>query len=274
MKKLFLILTVLCESVSISAQKILFEYKNGNIQPSEQSYIYAAESVYGKIDEAIQHPAVKYPFWIDKEITHNSADYKMIDSTSLITDDCYLYEIKFFQHKNEDESDLETWGKDNIFSRLEIVCKTPAFNDNGKPIKKTNGKIEYSIEDEPFVFYNDGLWFRFYYFCLAPYSDSPKTVEDPTKAFFKKVRLTKDCYAITLRGYRDSIDGTGLSVFVLYKGKAQLVYYNSSIDVNEIKEEGDKTTFVLQTPKYDDNGKIIPVISKMTFANGMISLEE
>ena len=76
MKKLFLILTVLCESVSISAQKNLFEYKNGNIQPSEQSYMYAEESVYGKIDEAIQHPAVKYPFWIDKEITHNSADYK------------------------------------------------------------------------------------------------------------------------------------------------------------------------------------------------------
>ena len=86
--------------------------------------------------------------------------------------------------------------------------------------------------------------------------------------------MSKDCYAIALRGQRDAIDGPGLTIFVLYKGKAQLVYLNYAIDINEIKEEGDKTTFVLQTPKYDDNGKIIPVVSKMTFANGMISLEE
>ena len=263
MKKLFLILTVFCESVSISAQKNLFEYKNGNIQPSEQLYMYAAESVYGKIDEAIQHPAVKYPFWIDKEITHNSADYKMIDSTSIITDDCYLYEIKFFQHKNED---VESFEGGKIFTRLNIDCKVP--------IRENNGKVTYKTDVEPFVFYNDNMWFQFNYFVFGAYTANTNYDNRFAKDICKKIKLSKDCYAIALRGQRDAIDGPGLTIFVLYKGKAQLVYLNYAIDINEIKEEGDKTTFVLQTPKYDDNGKIIPVISKMTFANGMISLEE
>ncbi len=263
MKKLFLILTVFCGSVNISAQKKLFEYKNGNIQPSEQSYIYAAESVYGKIDEAIQHPAVKYPFWIDKEITHNSADYKMIDSTNIITDDCYLYEVKFFQHKNED---VESFEGGNIFTRLNIDCKVP--------IRENNGKVTYKTDVEPFVFYNDNMWFQFNYFGFGAYTANTNYDNRLAKDICKKIKLSKDCYAIALRGQRDSIDGPGLTIFVLYKGKAQLVYLNYAIDINEIKEEGDKTTFVLQTPKYDDNGKIIPVISKMTFANGMISLEE
>lgn len=263
MKKLFLILTVLCESVSISAQKILFEYKNGNILPTEQSYIYAAESVYSKIDEAIQHPAVKYPFWIDKEITHNSADYKMIDSTNIITDDCYLYEVKFFQHKNED---VESFEGGKIFTRLNIGCKVP--------IRGNNGNVTYETADEPFVFYNDNMWFQFNYFGFGAYTANTNYDNRFAKDICKKIKLSKDCYAIALRGQRDAIDGPGLTIFVLYKGKAQLVYLNYAIDINEIKEEGDKTTFVLQTPKYDDNGKIIPVISKMTFANGMISLEE
>ncbi len=263
MKKLFLILTVLCESVSISAQKNLFEYKNGNIQPSEQLYIYAAESVYGKIDEAIQHPAVKYPFWIDKEITHNSADYKMIDSTNIITDDCYLYEVKFFQHKNED---VESFEGGKIFTRLNIDCKVP--------IRGNNGKVTYKTDVKPFVFYNDNMWFQFNYFGFGAYTANTNYDNRLAKDICKKIKLSKDCYAIALRGQRDAIDGPGLTIFVLYKGKAQLVYLNYAIDINEIKEEGDKTTFVLQTPKYDDNGKIIPVISKMTFANGMISLEE
>ena len=263
MKKLFLLLTALCVLGNISAQKILFEYKNGNIQPSEQSYIYAAESVYGKIDEAIQHPAVKYPFWIDKEITHNSADYKMIDSTNIITDDCYLYEVKFFQHKNED---VESFEGGKIFTRLNIDCKVP--------IRENNGKVTYKTDVEPFVFYNDNMWFQFNYFGFGAYTANTNYDNRLAKDICRKIKLSKDCYAIALRGQRDSIDGPGLTIFVLYKGKAQLVYLNYAIDINEIKEEGDKTTFVLQTPKYDDNGKIIPVISKMTFANGMISLEE
>lgn len=271
MKKLFLILTVLCESVSISAQKNLFEYKNGNIQPSEQSYIYAAESVYGKIDEAIQHPAVKYPFWIDKEITHNSANYKMIDSTNITTDDCYLYEIKFFQHKNED---VESFEGGKIFTRLNIGCKVPITDNNGNITYAPNGNVTYETADEPFVFYNDNMWFQFNYFGFGAYTANTNYDNRLAKDICKKIKLSKDCYAIALRGQRDSIDGPGLTIFVLYKGKAQLVYLNYAIDINEIKEEGDKTTFVLQTPKYDDNGKIIPVVSKMTFANGMISLEE
>ncbi len=263
MKKLFLLLTALCGLGSISAQKNLFEYKNGNIQPSEQLYIYAAESVYGKIDEAIQHPAVKYPFWIDKEITHNSADYKMIDSTNIITDDCYLYEVKFFQHKNED---VESFEGGKIFTRLNIDCKVP--------IRGNNGKVTYKTDVKPFVFYNDNMWFQFNYFGFGAYTANTNYDNRLAKDICKKIKLSKDCYAIALRGQRDAIDGPGLTIFVLYKGKAQLVYLNYTIDINEIKEEGDKTTFVLQTPKYDDNGKIIPVISKMTFANGMISLEE
>lgn len=263
MKKLFLLLTALCGLGSISAQKNLFEYKNGNIQPSEQLYMYAAESVYGKIDEAIQHPAVKYPFWIDKEITHNSADYKMIDSTNIITDDCYLYEVKFFQHKNED---VESFEGGNIFTRLNIDCKVP--------IRENNGKVTYKTDVEPFVFYNDNMWFQFNYFGFGAYTANTNYDNRFAKDICRKIKLSKDCYAIALRGQRDAIDGPGLTIFVLYKGKAQLVYLNYAIEINEIKEEGDKTTFVLQTPKYDDNGKIIPVISKMTFANGMISLEE
>ncbi len=266
MKKIIVFFYLLCYISVVSAQKNLFRYSGNDIIPAEQSYMYAAESVYGEIDEAIQHPAVKYPFWIDKALKHDAANYKLIDSINIITESKFLYEIRISQNKNEDESDLATWGKENIFSRLEIVCKNPFFDNNGK--------INYELEGEPLVFYNDGLWFRFYYFCLSPLTDNPKKVEDAANTFCKKIKLAEDCYAITFRGYRDSIDGTGLAVFVLYKGQAQLVYYNRSIDINEIKEEGDKTTFVLQTPKYDDNGKIIPVISKMTFANGMISLEE
>ncbi|MBO4597068.1 MAG: hypothetical protein J5676_04205 [Bacteroidaceae bacterium] len=233
--------------------------------------MYAEESVYGKIDEAIQHPAVKYPFWIDKEITHNSADYKMIDSTNIITDDCYLYEVKFFQHKNED---VESFEGGKIFTRLNIDCKVPITDNNGNITYAPNGNVTYETADEPFVFYNDNMWFQFNYYGFGAYTANTNYDNRLAKDICKKIKLSKDCYAIALRGQRDSIDGPGLTIFVLYKGKAQLVYLNYAIDINEIKEEGDKTTFVLQTPKYDDNGKIIPVISKMTFANGMISLEE
>ena len=84
--------------------------------------------------------------------------------------------------------------------------------------------------------------------------------------------MSDDCYAIALRGTRDSIDPPCLTIFLLDKDKARLVY-NKNVEINAISSSPSRTTFEVQTIKYDENDKLIPDNNTIIFEKTGITIK-
>jgi hypothetical protein len=231
MRHLLLLTFGLLISINLSAAN-LFSIKNNKVVPTH---------TYKLLD--------------DNDRDHSAKNYKLIDTKTVSAGNGYTYDIKSYQHK---EDDLDLFG-DSIFSKIKIVCHKPiATASNGaKGVKN-------------FVFFNVNEWLRFNYWSFAPYSDNPR-FENGREAF-KVYNLSSDCVAIVIRGFRDSVSPPELTIFILYKDSAVLVY-NGDHEINSISTEGASTTMNLEKLFFDDDGKAKSVKSTMIFGLGNITLK-
>lgn len=216
--------------------------------------------------------------WDDKDRDHSANNYKLIDLKTVKAGNGYTYDIKSYQHKDDD---LDMFG-DSVLSKIEIVCHSPmdsidSVYEKGACLpadKVVDGEIvstDYRAKQTTnFVFFNDNEWLRFNYWSFAPYSDNPRY--ENGREVFKVYNLSSDCVAIVLRGFRDSVSPPELTIFVLYKDSAVLVY-NGDHEINSISTRGTLTTMNLEKLFFDDNGKATSVKSTMTFGLGNIMLQ-
>jgi len=200
-------------------------------------------------------PTQTYKLWEGGDKNHFAKNYKLIDIKTVKAGNGYTYNIKSYQNK-EDSWDL--FG-DSIFSKIEIACHTPKDTAFNGAKRATN-----------FVFFNDNEWLRFNYWSFAPYSDNPRF--ESGREVFKVYNLSSDCVAIVFRGFRDSVSPPELTIFILYKDSAVLVY-NSDHEINSISTGEVSTTMNLEKLTFDDENKAISVKSTMIFGSGNITLK-
>ena len=176
-------------------------------------------------------------FWIDTRLSHDVSDYELKYKDTIRINDGY-YLVGYYRNNVREyvKEDLETFG-DVFFDKV-----TFEYYANGTKASECS-------------FLNDDLWYKFNYWSFASYSDEPWRESKDITAY--KIKMSDDCYAIALRGTRDSIDPPCLTIFLLDKGKARLVY-NKNVEINAISSSPSRTTFEVQTIKYDNNDKLIP----------------
>lgn|SRR5574344_48477 len=233
MRHLSLLTFGLLVSINLSAVN-LFSIQNNKVVPIQTYKLYK----------------------LKKEDHYSAKNYKMIDIQTVKAGNGYTYDIKSYQNKNDD---WDLFG-DSVFSKIEIVCRTPMNSIDSVKEKRTTN----------FVFFNDNEWLRFNYWCFAPYSDNPRF--ESGREAFKVYNLSRDRVAIVIRGFRDSVSPPELTIFILYKDSAVLVY-NGDHEINSISTQGALTTMDLEKLFFDDNGKATSVKSTMIFGSGNITLK-
>ncbi len=199
-------------------------------------------------------PTGNHKLWTIEEKDHSEKNYKLIDATTVKAGNGYAYDIKSYQHKDDD---WDMMG-DSIFSKLVITCRTPADTATSQP------------QSTGFVFLNDNEWLRFNYWSFSPYSDNPWFAKG--NEVFKVYELSNDCIAIVLRGFRDSVSPPELTVFVLYKDNAKLVY-NADWEIDSIATEKSVTVMNIANHTYDEEGYMKLTHASMVFGLGRIVLK-
>ena len=191
-------------------------------------------------------------FWIDTRLSHDVSDYELKYKDTIRINDGY-YLVGYYRNNVREyvKEDLETFGD--------------VFFDKGTFEYYANGTKASECS-----FLNDDLWYKFNYWSFASYSDEPWRESKDITAY--KIKMSDDCYAIALRGTRDSIDPPCLTIFLLDKGKARLVY-NKNVEINAISSSPSRTTFEVQTIKYDKNDKLIPDNNTIIFEKTGISIK-
>lgn len=189
--------------------------------------------------------------YYNAEQTHVDADYTLFKTDTIHSGDGYVYEVRAYQHR----MDLEELG-DSIYSRVDIVF----HNVNGN-----TGQPHDTLR-----LYNDMVWTRFtsggFGLVSHPYT------EQPSNATFRAVPLGKECTALVFRGMQYGTELRRLTIIVLYKGSATLVFHKER-EVTNIVRDKDKTTFVIQDNWYEEEVQLIPHLTNMVFGNGTITTE-
>lgn len=211
------------------------------------------------IKNGIVIPAKEYSLWHFEDRDESIHEYQQIDSTTISARNGYSYDIRVFQHV-KDDPDKEML--DTVFSKLEIVPRSPIV------------LLEAPNVLNKISFVNQGGWLRFNYWSFDPYSDNPRReIGDES---FRYYHLSDDCIALVLRGWRDSVSPADLTLIVLYKNEAKLVYFVQK-EITTASTEGDLVTIGLDTPVHDENEEdMISKIahSKLILGNGTIMLND
>jgi hypothetical protein len=211
------------------------------------------------IKNGIVIPAKEYSLWHFEDRDESIHEYQQIDSTTISARNGYSYDIRVFQHV-KDDPDKEML--DTVFSKLEIVPRSPIV------------LLEAPNVLNKISFVNQGGWLRFNYWSFDPYSDNPRReIGDES---FRYYHLSDDCIALVLRGWRDSVSPADLTLIVLYKNEAKLVYFVQK-EITTVSTEGDLVTIGLDTPVHDENEEdMISKIahSKLILGNGTIILND
>ena len=206
-------------------------------------------------------PAKEYKLWHFEDRGKSDA-YRQVESTTISARNGYSYDIKVFQHV-KDDPDKEML--DTVFSQLEIIPRSPITSQG------TVGKPKVLIRK---TFENQGGWLRFNYWTFDPYSDNPRReIGDES---FKYYHLNDDCIALVLRGWRDSVSPADLTIIVLYRNEAALVYFAQK-EITTVTTESNLVKIGLDTPVHDENEKdMISKIahSRLILGNGTIILND
>lgn len=198
------------------------------------------------------------PFWMNDSIPHNSDDYIKKYEMSIATEDG-IYNFNFFrQFDKELIEDLNTFG-DVFFSMIDVTYQP---NDNN-PDTGVKDSFHYNFK-------NDNLWFKFNYWSFGAYTNHTWTMQEDIVAY--DIKMNPNCHALVLRGMRDSIDPTEVTIFVLYKGQVKVVY-NKNIEIDKITKTPNETIFDVAEVHYDSNGNLKTNSYKICINNDNISIK-
>ena len=238
MKKVIFSALIAFVSIHVYSQE-LFSIKNGTIVPAKE-----------------------YSLWHFGDREESTHEYHQIDSITLSARNGYSYDISVFQHV-KDDPDKEM--SDTVFSKLEIIPRPPVA------LSGTSGKPDVPNRR---TFVNQGGWLRFNYWTFDPYSDHPR--RETGNEAFRYYHLDDDCIALVLRGWRDSVSPADLTLIVLYRDDARLVYFAEK-EITTISTEGGLVKIGLDAPVHDENEE--DMISKIAYSrlilgNGTIILND
>ena len=223
-------------------------------------HVYAQELFSIKNGTVV--PAKAYSLWHFGDREESAHEYHQIDSITLSARNGYSYDISVFQHL-KDDPDKEM--SDTVFSKLEIIPHPPVA------LSGTSGKPDVPNRK---TFVNQGGWLRFNYWTFDPYSDHPR--RETGDEAFRYYHLDDDCIALVLRGWRDAVSPADLTLIVLYRDDAKLVYFAEK-EITTISTEGGLVKIGLDAPVHDENEEdMISKIahSRLILGNGTIILND
>lgn len=204
-------------------------------------------------------PAKEYSLWHFEDRDESPHEYCLIDSTTIFARNGYCYDIRAFQHVKDNPDKVLS---DTVFSKLEIIPHSPNVLPEASDVEK--GK----------TFVNQSGWLRFNYWTFDPYSDNPR--HETGDETFRYYHLSDECIALVLRGWRDSVSPSDLTVIVLYRNDAKLVYFVQK-EITTVLTDGDLVKIGLDTPIHDDNEEDMMskiAHSRLILGNGTIILDD
>ena len=223
-------------------------------------HVYAQELFSIKNGTVV--PAKAYSLWHFGDREESTHEYHQIGSITLSARNGYSYDISVFQHQ-KDDPDKEM--SDTVFSKLEIIPHPPVA------LSETSGQPDVPNRR---TFVNQGGWLRFNYWTFDPYSDHPR--RETGDEAFRYYHLDDDCIALVLRGWRDAVSPADLTLIVLYKDEAELVYFAEK-EITAVSTEGGLVKIGLDAPVHDENEEdMISKIahSRLILGNGTIILND
>ncbi|MBR6285886.1 MAG: hypothetical protein IKR18_02695 [Bacteroidaceae bacterium] len=212
--------------------------------------------IYGQAkDLFVFNPNASYiansrAFYYDNETQHEKSCYSSLSDNIYLTTSYFVFKIEAQRNITENE-----YENDSLFSKLFIDCIN----------LRNNKSLKYE-------FINDGIWSRFNYWSFAPYTDNPWN--DSGNSICKVVDVGKNCKAIVLRGYRDSIDPESLTIFAVYDNQVKLVFHeNMAINKMQTTKDG-RTIYELVKVVYPDNtDDILYENYSLCFGDGKITID-
>ena len=201
--------------------------------------LFLSSSVYSQDLISLRNrkltPKKEYKLWCFNKRDTAACNYNLFDSMTVTAENGYTYEIKAYKHQEDYDPDMEELDT-IVFSKIEIIPHAPL---------STSSSADSS---SPISFVNEDGWFRFNYWSFNPYFD-PR--EEVGNEFLRSYKVSYDCVAIVLRGWRDAVSPCGFTVIALYKNQAKLVYFEER-EITSIVTEGDITKIGLDEPIHDE----------------------